>query len=121
MTTQRQNTEVRGPDGFTPSQLRKLKIAVVVMGVILIAGFAGLIWRIVYLINKGERTSAVSAIAKEARLPLPPGATVRNLALSGDRLAVHYDAPSGSGIALLDLVTGQPLARVDLVPQVPRQ
>jgi len=120
MATRNSGVEQRGPDGFTPSQLRKLKIAVVVMGVILILGFAGLIWRIVYLINKDRPVAGAAAtLVRDARLPLPSGAAVKSMALSGNRLAVHYDGPAGAGIAILDLVTGQPVSQIDLAPQVP--
>ena len=44
----------------------------------------------------------------------PAGATVRNLSLSGNRLAVHYDAPSGGGIAIVDLATGRTVQRIEL-------
>ena len=35
-----------------------------------------------------------------------PGAQVRSVSLSGNRLAVHYDAGAAPGIAVLDLQTG---------------
>jgi hypothetical protein len=104
---------------FTPRQLRILKIAVVVMGIILLVGFAAVIGRIAYLVTKGgaTQTPAAHALAKTARLPLPGGAAVRSVALDGNRLAVHYDTPVGAGIAILDLVTGEPLVHVDLAPR----
>jgi hypothetical protein len=108
-----------GTDPFTPRQLRILKIAVVVMGIILVIGFAAVIGRIAYLITKGgtAQPPAAHALAKAARLPLPAGAVVRSIALAGDRLAVHYDTPAGAGVAILDLLSGEPLAHVDLAPR----
>ncbi len=105
-------------DPFSPAQLRILKIAVVVMGVILVLGFAAVIGRIAYLVTRTAKPAAVSAaIAKDLRLALPEGAAVRSLALSGDRLAVHFDTHAGAGVAILDLLTGEPVTHVQLVPR----
>lgn len=108
-----------GTEPFTPRQLRILKIAVVVMGIILVAGFATVIGRIAYLLANGGagRLPAAHALAAKAHLPLPAGAAVRSLALDGNRLAVHYDTPAGSGIAILDLITGEALTHIDLAPR----
>lgn len=103
-------------DPFSPAQLRILKIAVVVMGVILVLGFAAVIGRIAYLVTRTTKPAASAAIAKDLRLPLPEGAAVRSLALSGDRLAVHFETNSGAGVAILDLLTGEPVTRIELVP-----
>jgi hypothetical protein len=104
-------------DPFSPAQLRILKIAVVVMGVILVLGFAAVIGRIAYLVTRTAKPAASAAIAKDLRLPLPEGAAVRSLALSGDRLAVHFDTHAGPGVAILDLLTGEPITHVQLVPR----
>lgn len=104
---------------FTPRQLRALKIAVVVMGIILIVGFAAVIGRIAYLVMRGNtfQPAAARPLVQSAHLPLPPGATVRSMSLAGDRLAVHYDSPGGPAIVILDLVTGSTLSRIDLSPR----
>jgi hypothetical protein len=103
-------------------QVRMLRIAVIAMGVILVLGFITVIARIVYLVNRGsETTTAVSQPVRDAaRLALPAGASVRHISLAGQRLAVHYDGPSGSGIVILDLQTGNPVSRVEIVPETPR-
>jgi uncharacterized protein YcfJ len=103
--------------------LRLLKIAVIAMGVVLVLGFVAVIARIVYLVGRGGETATTTVsqpIRDAARLALPSGAVIRNLSLSGSRLAVHYDSPRGSGIVILDLATGAPAARIDIVPEVPR-
>ena len=66
-----------------------------------------------------QQPTTPTAIAKDLRLPLPEGATVRSLALSGDRLAVHFDAHAGAGVAILDLLTGEPVTHVQFVPRGP--
>lgn len=106
----------RTTDPFSPAQLRILKIAVVVMGVILVLGFAAVIGRIAYLVTRTGKPAPSTSIAKDLRLPLPEGAAVRSLALSGDRLAVHFDTHAGAGIAILDLLTGEPVTHVQLAP-----
>ncbi|MDX2159203.1 MAG: DUF6476 family protein [Hyphomicrobiaceae bacterium] len=94
------------PDMFTPSQIRLLKIAVIVMGVILLAGLVAVIGRIVYLVNSGPRPDAAAGQLSgqlPAAVALPAGASIRHIALSGNRLAIHYEAPGGSGIRIVDL------------------
>ncbi len=104
--------------------LRLLKFAVIAMGVVLVLGFVAVIARIVYLVNRSGETASATSISQPirdaARLALPSGAVVRNLSLSGSRLAVHYDSPKGSGIIILDLATGAPASRIEIVPEVPR-
>ena len=117
MTTQPQAAgSAQSTDPFSPAQLRILKIAVVVMGVILVLGFAAVVGRIAYLVTRTAKPAASAAIAKDMRLSLPEGAMVRSLALSGDRLAVHFDAHAGPGVTILDLLTGEPITHVKLVP-----
>ncbi len=98
---------------FDDAQMRKLRLAVIGMGAVLLLGFATVIGRIVYLLNRPAVDAAnvaattVGAPPSDIRLALPAGASVRNLSLLGNRLAVHYDAPSGPGIAIVDLATGR--------------
>lgn len=112
---------------FTDAQMRKLRVAVIVMGVVLLLGFAVVIGRIVYLLNRGsastaERTapaaspSAVAAMALSS-LTLPAGAVVRSLAVSGNQLAVHFDGPAGGGILIVDVASGRTVRRIDIVTE----
>lgn len=102
--------------------VRMLKIAVIAMGVVLVLGFIAVIARIVYLVSRGSDTATTVSqpIKDTARLAMPAGAVVRNLSISGNRLAIHYDGPAGSGIIVLDLQTGTPVSRIQIVPDVPR-
>ena len=110
-----------------PRLERILKIVVAGLAILIIAGLAAVVWRMVELASSPKATAgkpgaAISAVAPaqtllaEAELSLPPGAVVRSIALDGNRLAVHYEAPNGSGIALIELDTGRTLARVRLTP-----
>jgi hypothetical protein len=109
--------------------VRALKFAIVAMGVMIVVGLLAVIGRIVYLAGKNPRPPAASTVAAgvsgaplsaQISADLPQGATVRSLSLAGDRLAVHYEAPNGGGILVIDLVAGQVASRIGLVPSPPR-
>lgn len=105
-------------------QLRALRMAVTVMGLILIVGFLTVIARVVYLASRPPAQAAAQSAAPvaglvgglplkpEALLDLPADANVKSLSLSGDRLAVQYVSPRGDGIAVVDLVTGKVVSRI---------
>jgi len=101
---------------FTPRQVRVLKAAVIVMGILLVGGFAFVLAAIVYQASKGgQSTAGTEAVAAE--LPIPKDATVSTLALDGDRLALHLQSSAGPEIVVVDLKTGKTLARIRLKPQ----
>lgn len=120
------NDPVPSPMPDTPG-VRALKFAVIGMGVLIVLGVLTVIGRIVYLANQGPRqassvASAVSGarLAAMSKLSLPAQSHVRQVSLSGDRLAVHYEGATGSAIAIVDLVTGNVISRIEVVPEVPR-
>jgi hypothetical protein len=103
---------------FTPRQVRVLKIAVIVMGILLVGGFAFVLAAIVYQASRGGQgrpAEASSPVATE--LHIPKDATIGTLALDGDRLALHLNSAAGPEILVLDLATGKTLARVRLKPE----
>lgn len=96
---------------FSERQLRHLKVAVIVMAVVLIVGFGVVIGRVVYLFQRAAPASGVTttqpvSTRPELGLVLPAGAVIRHIAISGDRLAVHFEATAGPGIRVIDLATG---------------
>lgn len=102
---------------LTDAQIRKLRIAVIVMSLMLVAGVATVIARIVYLANRGSEQATVSrgadaVLAPESRLALPAGATVKSTSLAGNRLTAHYTSPKGEGVLIHDLVTGKTVSHV---------
>jgi hypothetical protein len=107
---------------FTPRQVRVLKIAVIVMGLLLVGGFAFVLAAIVYQASRGGQGEAVSAEAVpaavldgvEAELAIGKDGSVTGLALDGDRLALHLNSASGPEIVVIDLATGKVVARVRL-------
>lgn len=95
---------------FSDAQLRRLKFAVIVMGLVLVIGFAVVVSRVVVLVQRsgaGSNASMTStAIRPDLAVGLPIGAKIEHMAISTDRLAVHYTAPGGPGIRIIDLATG---------------
>ena len=96
---------------------RNLKILIAVMTLFIIGGVGAIVARIV--IGTSRQSAPVTAVSRlgapgstATTLELPNGAKVVSVSLSGNRLAVHYEGPSGSGIAVLDLDTGARIADV---------
>ena len=109
------------PEGAEPySRAQKaLLAAVVVVGLLIMAGVGVVIVTIVNRLGKLSDTpkDAVSAtvpfsMPADGRLTLPAGAVIEETALDGSRLAVRYRAGSQTAIVLYDLSTGQTLGTV---------
>ncbi len=93
-----------------------LKFVVVALGVVMVAGLALVIGRIIYLASAPPaQPAASSAVSSTQTLQLPHGSEVRSISLSGNQMAVHYEMPEGSGIAILDLATGRETTHVSIV------
>lgn len=115
-------TEPQDPTAPSPRTVLVLKIIVVGLAVLIVAGLAAVVWRIMHLASARPAAtaaatapaSASAALAERARLALPDGAEIGAVALDGDRLAVHYRSSAGNGIAIMDLVSGREIARVML-------
>lgn len=65
-------------------------------------------------------TTAVATPGSEIALELPKGAKIVSVSVSGNRLAVHHEAPSGTGITVIDLDTGRRIADIKPLEAVPR-
>ena len=107
---------------------RILKFIVVTLAILLFAGLLAAVARLIYLASapvtqpvaagatpaptSGTTPAPTPAIRPEQSLALPAGAQVRSVSLSGNRLAVHYDVGTASGIAVLDLQTGRTITNV---------
>ena len=105
---------------FTPRQVRVLKIAVIVMGILLVGGFAFVLASIVYQASKGGQDKALSGATLggvQAELAIGKDTSVGALALDGDRLALHLNSAAGPEIAVVDLKSGKVIARIRLKPQ----
>ena len=79
---------------LSPGQVKALKIAIAVMGVMIVAALLAIFGRVIYF--SSAKKSAPSAattqtvLAPQHQLALPSGAIVKNMSLRGNRLLVHY-------------------------------
>ncbi len=105
---------------------RNLKILVATLGFLIFAGLGGIAWRMMGLAKERaavagtSTTVAASPGSSDIALELPKGARVVSTSISGNRLAVHYEGPSGTGIAVIDLDTGKRIANVSPQEALPR-
>lgn len=105
---------------------RNLKIVVSVLGLLIFVGLAAVAIKVVLLANKPAGSSvssrSVTATAGGATVSfeLPNGAKIVSVSLSGNRLAVQHDGPSGPGIVILDAETGRHVLDMKPVEMMPR-
>lgn len=99
-----------------PQNTRLLKTIVVVLGILLVAGFIVVIATIIIRLgNLGNETQAVEN-AKPAppigtgagtyELPLAAAEKIKNITLDGSRMAVHVEGPSQARLLIVDLNNG---------------
>lgn len=105
---------------------RNLKIAISVMGLMILLGLGAIVYRIIAGPSAPRLAagSTVTALAPtpggEIAVELPKGAKVVSVSVSGNRLAVHHEGPAGTGIAIIDLDTGRRLVDVKPLEALPR-
>jgi len=109
--------------------MRALKVLVIVLGVLLVAGIVALGFAVQYRINH-PRPAAVAGpppaigpagVPSGMTLDLPSGSRVVGAEASGDRLVVRVElASGGEELIIVNLSTGVPVATVTLRPQTGR-
>jgi len=103
---------------FTPRQVRILKWVVIIMGIMLVGGFALVMTAIVYQASHlGERSPvpATTSSSEAVRaLSVPSGMEVSHMAFDDNRLAVHFKGPLGSEIQIIDVGTGALIHRIPI-------
>ena len=106
--------------------MRSLKVLVVVMGVLLVAGIIALGFAVQYRTNHPREPQPVTGpagigpagAANATTLDLPQGAKVVGAEASGDRLVVRVDlSTGGEELIIVNLATGAPVATVTLRPK----
>lgn len=101
-----------------PPNVRLLKYVVIVLGVLLIGCFVAVFAIIGYrLANPRAETSR--AEVNEIALPVGAGMQLGQIALDGDRMAVHLKGESGEELIVLDVRRGRILSRVKLGGRLP--
>jgi hypothetical protein len=104
---------------------RNLKILVGGLGALIVIGIGAVVLKMVSLASHpstpgaGTQT-AVATPAGEMTLELPKGAKVVSVSVSGNRLAVHHESPSGTGITVIDIDTGRRIADIKAQDAVPK-
>jgi hypothetical protein len=98
-----------------------LKLIVILMGVLLVAGIVALGFGIEYRVNHPRPVTPAAAPAgtpSATTLDLPEGARVVGAQASGDRLVVRVElAGGGEELIVVNLATGTPIATVTLRAQ----
>lgn len=94
---------------------RNLKIVVAFLGFLILAGLSAVVIRVLQLASTGAKigattTAVQSGTTRDIALELPKDARIVSTSVGGNRLAVHYESPTGTGIVLIDTETGQRLA-----------
>ncbi|MDE2166720.1 MAG: hypothetical protein KGM97_10860 [Alphaproteobacteria bacterium] len=101
--------------------MRALKLLVIVLGVLLLAGIGALATAVIWRINHAAAPSAARPAAPFVRrIALPPGAKVIGTDVEGGHLVVRVDMPNGGvRVLVLDLATGAPIATIEVAPTSP--
>jgi Family of unknown function (DUF6476) len=97
--------------------LRALKILVVVMGIMLVVGFAALFAVVAARVShRGAVASAGRPLSRTA-IEIPHGARVEAMTTAPDRLILDLALPDGQRqLVFIDLATGARLGTIELHP-----
>ena len=85
-----------------------LKVAVVVMGVLIVAGTVGL------FVVLAQRMSAGSTVIASAVLDEPPGTHIVNVSVAADRMALQLQGGGPDRVLWIDTKTGRVVGHVAL-------
>lgn len=99
-----------------PAGVRALYIAVVVMGIMIVAGVALVVGRIFYLASLTKPAATAPSTGQpvaQHSVSLPAGATIEETSLAGNRLLVRYRAGGNSAVLIYDIATGRTVSRID--------
>jgi hypothetical protein len=115
--------EIEYPPFMSPTAIRRRSVAVVVMGLILLVGFATLVGLIIYKSGKAKeaeiarRAPAIVSPAEAQRVynaedvanfvvtTIPKGARITNTSVDGNRVYLTIEDGNGSSVMLLDTDT----------------
>lgn len=93
--------------------LRALKIAVVVMGIMLVGGVAVLVAVIAGRLSRGPAVAPASLSA--APVELPADARIETIGVGAERLAIAVLMPDGTReLIILDIASGRRLGKIPL-------
>lgn len=93
--------------------MRALKAAVIVMGVLIVAGVVTIVVTIVQR-TAGSGAPSAGGTTAQATLNEPEGTQIAGTSLSGDRLALQLQGGGAGRVVVLDTRTGHVLLRATL-------
>lgn len=96
--------------------MRALKILVIAMGLLLVAGTLGLAFVILHRLSSKPPTTMAQIVPTHghADITLPAGTHLVGMTAIGDRLALHVQGPGGDAILLIDPTSGTILETMEL-------
>jgi Family of unknown function (DUF6476) len=97
--------------------MRALKVLVVVMGVVLVVGFAVVIAVIAGRVSRGGSPASTDRPFATKALDIPRGARIEGMTAAPNRLILQLALPDGERqIVVVDLMTGARLGTIELRP-----
>jgi hypothetical protein len=97
--------------------MRALKVLVLVMGVMLVVGFAALIVVIAGRVSRGGPAAGTAHGFAAAPIDIPRGARIEAMTAGSDRLILALELPEGGRqLVVIDLATGIRLGTIQLHP-----
>ncbi len=95
--------------------MRSLKVLVVVMGVMLVAGFATLVVMIAGRVAQRQPAALSSQPFAAGPVELPAGARIGTIGVGADRLILELALPDGNReLVIIDLASGRRLGAIPL-------
>ncbi len=111
-TTPGQHTD--GDELPLPASVKVLKAAVYLMGFVLVAGFAFLVYTLVTRVNQPSVAQMDGAEAAQ-QVTLAPGETIQSLSLDRNLLALQVRRADGSTVILIhDISRGGIIRQIDV-------
>lgn len=113
---------------LSPGQVKALKIAIAVMGIMIILALLTIVARVIYMsANKpasADRPAPPAITALTAPAPnhifsLPPGARIERMSTEGNRLLVHFLDAGKPRARIYDLSNGKLLSDISFEPATP--
>lgn len=107
---------------LSPGQVKVLKWAIAIMGVLIIAALLAIFARVIYLSGTSPKNQAAPSVRSApvsgeqfvpaASMALPEGAEIRSVDLKGGKLIVHFRKAGESGVHILDMASGETVSRI---------
>ena len=95
--------------------MRALKVLVVVMGVIIVAGFAGLVAVIAGRVSRSGSAPTPARVFTSAAVDIPRDARIEAMAAGPERIVLALTLPGGGRqLVIIDMATGARLGTIDL-------